>query len=281
MTGPAPSRVAPWYDRLARYEKTTAILQLVQALADLLGIRAPLIDTGDDTFVDVQHSISQKVAASVPPSEVPLVEPLVGIFITRKPDTFIEAVSTMVLETAEILFLPRKARREYLALEGKTAPYLINKLMLEYALLARHLDTLMGVLNKTLCKTACPDPPVGCCRHLGYDLGLIPDRMLIAQAIEATRYGWRPPPNPDLEKCRYHTDSGCALRLLKSPACIGAMCNAVEADLNRRFPEALLNRFRTAMENFRNSDIDRERVFANMKALIHAGDSLIRVGEPQ
>ena len=250
---------------------------LGKAVGDLLCLSIEVCHDAQITgWSNVRETITQSVLAALMPSEVPLIRPLLQMFITEKQDTLEAAISLLVAETAEILFLPRTARSEYRHRSGGPAPYLINKLMLEYALLSRRLDTLMGVLNKSFCKTACPDPPVGCCRLLGYDLGLVPDRMLQAQELEARRHGWEMPRHPDLRKCRYHTDTGCALRLLKSPACIGAMCSAVEADLGRRFPEGPLDRFRKAMTDFRNSDIDREQVFINMQALITAGSALCR-----
>ena len=74
----------------------------------------------------------------------------------------------------------------------------------------------------------------------------------------------------------YHISTGCALRLFKTPACIGAMCEEVEQDLDRRFGAAVLSRFRIALARFRNCDIDRSEVFDAMTELLLEGQMLYR-----
>ena len=81
------------------------------------------------------------------------------------------------------------------------------------------------------------------CHILGYNMGLVPDRLLAPQQLEASRRGWRAPKHPDLTKCRYHRADGCALVLFKSPACIGYLCEGIEADLSKRFERTALERF--------------------------------------
>lgn len=177
----------------------------------------------------------------------------------------------LVNDIAEILFMPRAERSEYRNHRLPSPPYVIEKLLLEYALLAVELDDLIGRLSKSFCAAQCPTAPVGCCHLLGYDMGLVPDRMLSVQRLEAVRNGWRAPTRPDVEKCRYHTQTGCTLRLFKSPACIGAMCTAVGRHLDTRYPPSDLAVLREKLQTFRNCDIDRTEVFRAMRSVIDAG----------
>lgn len=193
---------------------------------------------------------------------------------------------SLVHDLAEILALPREARSEYRHHHLPGQPWRIRKLLLEYGVKALALDVLVAALNRRFCAERCPDPPVGCCHILGYDLGLVPEAMLELQALEAawrasTAPGWAPLPEGAVErKCRYHTDRGCVLVRWKSPACIGALCTALQAHLPSAHPPERLDPLLTALADFRRSDLDRRAVFEAMDALLAAGAPLLGAALP-
>ncbi|MFH2008537.1 MAG: hypothetical protein ABI333_18260 [bacterium] len=191
-------------------------------------------------------------------------------------------VASFLEDTAEILFLERARRSEYTARGSQASgapPYLVRKLLLEYALHSRRLDELVATLMKGFCATRCDKPPIGCCHILGYDLGLVPEAMLGTQRLEARRNGWIEPVAPDVERCRYHTDAGCVLALFKSPACIGYLCEALTSSLREIYAAPPLREFLERLAVFRSCDLDRKRVFLAMDATIRAGQALLYSGE--
>ncbi len=181
-------------------------------------------------------------------------------------------ISSLVRDLAEILFLPREERTEYTSHEAAPKPWVFPKLMLEYALSATRLDTVVGGLLAPFCARHCPSPPVGCCHLLGYDMGLVPDGMLRMQELEARLRGWRLPPDPDREKCRYHTESGCVLRLFKTPACLQFVCepmrDALRRDCGRQAAQSLVD----ALHELGACDIDRQKVFEKLALAVRAGE---------
>ena len=181
-------------------------------------------------------------------------------------------VAAFVEDLAEILFVPRTRRSEYRFNTLASRPWCIQRLLLEYATWSRRLDDHQTALSKAICARACDRLPTGCCSVLGYDLGLVPDRMLALQRLEAERAGWT---LPDRELgCRYHTPRGCALRLFKSPACVGFMCQAIEdALLDRHGPPA--RAYLEQLDRFQRCDLDRVRIFERMAAAARAGHDLI------
>jgi hypothetical protein len=183
-------------------------------------------------------------------------------------------VVSMINDMMEILFVERRMRSEYIDNRNVAPPYVINKLLLEYALKSRRVDALVGRLNKDFCATRCDKPPVGCCSTLGYDMGVIPQRMLEVQELEATRNGWQMPPHPDLNKCRYHTVAGCVLSLFKTPYCIGYLCEGIEKFFEENYTEARLAVFYKELKAFNRCEIDRSNVFKAMDRLVDAGGKL-------
>ncbi len=194
-------------------------------------------------------------------------------------------LACLVEEVAEILFLPRHLRSEYVHHPLDTPPWRIRKLMLEYALLSREIDDLVGFLNKGFCAKSCDRLPVGCCSILGYDMGLVPQTLLNLQDLEArwqatAGWAWRPLAPGEVErKCRYHTERGCVLARFKSPACVGYLCPPLLAHLGSRFPQAELGRFLQALTRFRNQPFDREQLFDAMQRVLDTGRAL-GVGHP-
>jgi hypothetical protein len=182
-------------------------------------------------------------------------------------------VREFVHDVAEILFLEREQRTEYIDTNQVTPPYRIHKLMLEYAMKSRHVDNMVGALTKRFCATSCPKLPTACCYILGYDLGLVPKTMLRLQAVEARRNGHSTPPVE--EKCRYHTHTGCTLSLFKSPACIGYLCDGLKTSLEETYPALELAAFTRCLETFRDCPIDRSQVFDAMDGVIAAGRKLV------
>ena len=187
-----------------------------------------------------------------------------------------EPVEGFMQDLAEVLFVPREQRTEYLGHRGDLPPYKISKLMLEYATRGWRLDHIVGELTKEYCAGSCHCPPVGCCHILGYDLGLVPAGMLELQRLEALRQGVEHDGGPE-EKCRYHGERGCCLVLFKSPACVRYICPPMMSYLEQRFGTApsRFSVFLAALETFGNSHIDRRLVFQRMDRLIAAGEALL------
>ncbi len=173
----------------------------------------------------------------------------------------------------EILHLPRAERSEYVNNPLPTPPWDLRRLLLEYALWSARLDEGLGALTKGFCARGCDRLPVGCCSVLGYDLGLVPAAMLRAQELEARAWGWTPPARED--RCKYHGPQGCCLRLFKSPACAGMLCDALVADLRARHDAAPLEAFLTPLARFRNHPLDRAAIFEVMAAVVAAGRRLL------
>ena len=181
---------------------------------------------------------------------------------------------SLARDLAEIHFLERDQRSEYVSNTQVAPPWRFGKLMLEYAVKARRLDEILGALTKDYCATCCDRLPVGCCSIQGYDMGLVPDGMLELQEIEARQFGWCAPERE--EKCKYHGEAGCVLRLFKSPACIGMLCDPLVGDLAARFDSSRLDPFLERLAVFRNCDIDRAQIFEAMDRVIAAGEDLLR-----
>jgi hypothetical protein len=181
---------------------------------------------------------------------------------------------SFINDIAEILFLQRKERSEYKLRKSKHKPYLISKIMLEYALKSRQLDKIIGVLTKGFCANKCTILPLGCCYILGYDMGMVPKTMLKLQIIEAKRTGWKEPERED--KCKFHSPTGCVISLFKSPACIGYLCDDLNDYLHEKYQDAHLKVFLRNLSKFRNSYIDRHKIFEIMGATILSGSALIQ-----
>ncbi len=181
-------------------------------------------------------------------------------------------VASIVEALAEILFLPRGERTEYVTHRLPSPPWDIRRLLLEYAFWSLQVDEVLGSLTKGFCADHCDRLPVGCCSVLGYDLGVVPEAMLRLQQLEARAEGWAPPAVED--KCKYHGPQGCCLRLFKSPACAGMLCDALVDDLGRRHATGPLGAFLGALARYRNHDLDRAEIFAAMGEVVSAGRRL-------
>ncbi len=184
---------------------------------------------------------------------------------------------------AEILFVPRPERTEYLQQRSAQPPWDIRRLLLEYALWSARLDRIQAALTKAFCASECPRPPyvnrdgealtVGCCSIQGYDMGLSTPGLLRAQELEAMAVGWAPPARE--EQCTYLGPSGCRLRLFKSPACVGMLCDELARDLgNGRSPGAVAA-FLEPLARLRVMVLDREEIFACMAEVATAGEALL------
>ncbi len=267
MDGP----LAAQHDRMTATERDEASRSLKRTLGELLGLSLPdrvgeSVPAWAATHRVTVSALRDAISRLDVPERAAITELAAALVRTAG-----DPLGALVTDVAEILYLPRNERSEYRLHRLPSPPFVIEKILLEYAIHAIALDGLMARLNKPFCATRCPKPPVGCCHLLGYDLGLVPDRMLEVQRLEARRNGWTEPAHPDLDKCRYHTPTGCALRLFKSPACIGAMCEAVERHLDETYPPEDVALLRDRLRTFRNCDIDRTQVFEAMRSLAEAG----------
>ena len=180
---------------------------------------------------------------------------------------------SLVVALAEVLFVPRSERTEYVRNSLPSPPWDIRRLLLEYAVWAGRIDDTVVSLTKDVCATSCDRGSVGCCSVLGYDLGLVPPGMLEAQLLEARLEGWTPPSEGE-DKCPYHGPTGCCLRRFKSPACSGMLCELLVADLRTRYPRAPLEAFLAALARFRNQVLNREEIFDLMRELVAAAQQL-------
>ena len=184
---------------------------------------------------------------------------------------------------AEILFVPRQQRTEYLQRQNATPPWDIRRLLLEYALWSARLDRIQTALTKAFCGRKCPRPPfvdragealaVGCCSIQGYDMGLSTPGLLRAQELEAAAGGWSPPERE--EQCKYLGSGGCRLRLFKSPACVGMLCDELVVDLGHGRPAEAVQAFLTPLARLRVGVLDREQIFACMAEVAVAGEALL------
>jgi hypothetical protein len=179
---------------------------------------------------------------------------------------------SLIQDLAEILFLPREQRSEHVTNTQAAPPYRIGKLMLEYAVKARRIDEILTMLTKGYCAAQCDRLPIGCCTVEGFDMGLVPQAMLELQEIEAQRDRWPGPTASDA--CKFHTATGCVLRLFKSPACAGMLCDPLLEWLRGRYPQPRIEPFLERLTVFRNCDIDRVRVFEAMDSVIGTGELL-------
>ena len=183
-------------------------------------------------------------------------------------------VASLVEALAEILFVPRRQRAEYRRNTQVSAPWDIRRLLLEYAFWSRRVDDLLGALTKPFCASRCERLPTGCCSILGYDMGMVPEAMLQAQELEARGRGWSAPAVE--RRCKYHGADGCRLRLFKSPACAGMLCEPLEADLLSRYPQPAVGGFLRALARYRNHGLDRAEIFDLMHEVVTRGRLLMR-----
>ncbi|MCP4678866.1 MAG: hypothetical protein GY854_25940 [Deltaproteobacteria bacterium] len=246
--------------------------RLLNELNGLLGLDLDEREHETDDFDVFLSRVSRRIIEAVEDSSYSFGKEATLELITLFAGGRQNSVSRFVLDLAEILFLEREQRTEYVTNKETIPPYKIGKLLLEYAVKSKRVDEIVGMLTKGYCAEVCDRLPVGCCSILGYDLGLVPDVMLRAQELEATRRGWAQPQTED--KCKYHTEIGCTIALFKSPACVGYLCSSLEGMLEEKYSADRLARFLDALVVFRNCDIDRSKVFEAMDTVIEEGRAL-------
>ena len=265
-----------YYLGLSPAGRLALIATVVGEINGLLGVSLPRIDVAPQAYEAALEALCRETLGAIhadgygPEREETLA--LVRALSTDRE----RPLRGFVNDLAEILSLPRRKRSEYVHCVAVTPPYRISKLLLEYASKCREVDRLVGVLSKDYCAARCDKLPVGCCYILGYDLGLVPEGMLEAQALEARRTGWRPPAHE--ETCRYHGATGCVIALFKSPACIGYLCEGLLGHLAERYPADRVAAFLEALAVFRNCHLDRSEVFRAMDATIQTGRALETAG---
>ena len=132
--------------------------------------------------------------------------------------------------------------------------------VLTYAARVNELDKVMGELTRNICASSCPDAPAGCCNgqfHKYTDFKAI----LNLQENEANINAWVIcEEDPNL--CKYHTNTGCKLTLLKSPLCLGYLCAEIDIELTMKNPNETTSVFLNAMDKVAHSKLEYyERVF--------------------
>ncbi|RLB63851.1 MAG: hypothetical protein DRI90_05945 [Deltaproteobacteria bacterium] len=180
---------------------------------------------------------------------------------------------SLVEALAEILFVPRSDRTEYVHNRAGAPPWDIRRLLLEYAVWSLRVDEVLGGLTKGFCARGCDRLPTGCCSVLGYDMGMVPEAMLELQELEASGQGWQVPATED--KCKYHGPDGCCLRLFKSPACAGMLCDGLVQELGRRYSAEPLQAFLRPLARYRNHVLDRSAIFDVMALVVATGRRLL------
>jgi hypothetical protein len=201
--------------------------------------------------------------------ELPRDVKALATFLT--PDSAVGGAS-LAEALAEILFVPRRERTEYRSNRLPSPPWRIRRLLLEYALWSQRLDDAATSLTRGFCASHCDRRPVGCCSIPGYDMDLSTEAMLAVQELEATMLGWTEPASE--QGCKYHGPTGCCLLRFKSPACAGMLCDAVVADLRRRFAPSALEEFLVPLAAFRNQTLNRAPIFDAMREVVEAAQRL-------
>jgi hypothetical protein len=248
---------------------TRAQIEIVAGELDALLGLDPVADAA--TFVDemtLAVALERRVSTD---RRKAILEALVAALAGDRARPF----ASLVHDLAEILFLPREERSEWRDASTPPGPWVFPKLMLEYAVWNGRLDSISRGLLSPFCASDCPSPPVGCCYLLGYDMGLVPEGMLRLQELEARLGGWSMPDDPDLRKCRYHSSSGCALRLFKTPACLQYVCRPMRAALERDRGVEPARALCHALHELGRQDIDRRRIFAALERVVEAGRACI------
>lgn len=257
---------------LSADDKKTFVRTVVDELNGLLGLSLKEQDLESGDYEFFLHDTASQVLAALENDAYTFPKNTTHRLIRTLTTNRDTAISSLINDIAEILFLRRDQRTEYVSNKIHAQPYNIRKLMLEYALKSKLIDEIVGVLTKGHCANSCDKLPTGCCYILGYDLNLVPDTMLELQEIEAIRNGHEFPPVE--EKCKYHTSSGCTIALFKSPQCVGYLCDGLEEFLKDTYQPKDLEAFLKHLFIFRNCYIDRSNIFDAMDATIAAGRRL-------
>lgn len=259
-----------YFDAQSLGKREALCLTITQEVNGLLSLELPTSGLDARCFLSFLNDLASRVKESIQDERYPFGAEQTSAFIAALATPGTQFLVSFLNDLAEILILPRENRTEYVRNKQVAAPYAINKLLLEYAVKSRRIDRMVGHLTKDFCACHCPKLPVGCCYILGYDLGLVPERMLLLQELEARRGGWREPGGED--KCKFHTSRGCRLALFKSPACVGYLCEGLSTHLEERYgrSRSQLGDFLQKLAAFRNCDLDRYRVFDAMDAAIDA-----------
>ncbi len=267
------SRFRTLFASAGEEEKGLFTRQLVHTVNDLLGVSLDDWVPGWDTFDEVLDFLGGRLTDGIADPAYRFDPPKTWEMINALTTPNNPSPNGFLNDLAEILFLPREERAEYANHRDIAKPYVISKLLLEYALFSIRLDRLIGSLTKRFCATRCLRLPVGCCSILGYDMNLVPHKMLELQLVEAQRIHWQQPLRE--EKCKYHTATGCVLRLFKSPACIGYLCDDLNGHLSTAFPNDRLADFLSSLSIFRNCYLDRQNIFLAMEATHLTGERLL------
>ena len=262
-----------FFENQTTRHRREAFERIVEELSGLLTLRLSPPPDQIGSYRVFRDDLECRVAAAIGACEFGYERQAIYAILTVLTSDADHPIGSVIDDIAEILFLERTQRSEYVQNPLHSPPFAIGKLLLEYAMKSRRLDQITGELTKAYCANRCGRLPIGCCSILGYDLDLVPRTMLTLQKIEARRSGWVE--CEDDQKCRYHADTGCVLSLFKSPACIGYLCEELMADLAPRAPAHALNAFVSGLSKFRNSYVDRANIFWIMDETIDAGYGLI------
>ncbi|MBN2458688.1 hypothetical protein JXB28_00230 [Candidatus Woesearchaeota archaeon] len=164
----------------------------------------------------------------------------------------------------------------------------LEELVQEYAVRARKLDKILGVLTKDYCATRCPSAPIGCCDEDHYLQGI--DYSLVDifnQMHQEESKGKIPIGRKPQSACDYHTEHGCVLET-KPPVCLGYMCQQLSDNILLRYrlerdlePRAFdfLN-FMDRFHSIKLSKHDSPRLFYYMDKAIVAGNALLGFKNP-
>jgi len=152
-----------------------------------------------------------------------------------------------------------------------------------YALYVRQLDAIQEDSLRALCAGACPRPPVGCCNAdhfvvlstadiLLYQpsaaamrLSHVIDGLQRQERLHAVANGWV----LTAAHCACLCETGCALRLFKSPRCVHYLCEGAEASLAGRM-SADSSPFLAAMRATARQTISTTRDFTSQLVLDEA-----------
>jgi hypothetical protein len=261
------------FENQATHHRLESFVHIVEELNGLLTLRLSPPPDHIGSYRIFCNDLERRVTAAIGACDFDYEKQAIYAMLTGLAGDADHPIGSVIDDIAEILFLERAQRSEYVRNPLRSPPFAIGKLLLEYAMKSRRLDQITGELTKPYCANRCGRLPIGCCSILGYDLDLVPKTMLALQKLEARRSGWVE--REDDHECKYHADTGCVLTLFKSPACIGYLCEELMADLALRAPARALNSFVSGLSKFRNSYLDRANIFRIMDETVNAGYALI------
>jgi hypothetical protein len=111
-----------------------------------------------------------------------------------------------------------------------------TKLLLkDYMSKSEQLDCILTLLTREYCANCPRNADYGCCDFVHEAVKELPDEAIRLQEVECLENGGNLKEEGGI--CRYHSSSGCCLRLMKSSSCLGHLCDDLKEKLRQEFSE--------------------------------------------